>query len=157
MVNRLNKLLKSFLLVACLFPLTSYGQGGIVIESGGKLVLNSTVNLVLNNSGITNDGTFTAGSSTVSFTGNTATANSFIAGTTATNFYNLTLNKSSNGLILNRNIGISNNLSFVSGDSLFLNTYNVDLGSTGSITGETNTNKITSPTGGYIQVTQILM
>lgn len=154
MANHINKLLKSILLVACLFPLSNYGQG-IVIQSGGNLVLNSTANLVLNNTGITNDGSFTAGSSTVTFTGNTATVNSFIAGTAATDFYNLTVNKSSNGILLSRNIGVSNNLTLTSG-TLYLNTKILDLGASGAIVGEDENNRITGFSGGYVQSTQTL-
>lgn len=144
------------IVLAMTLPALSSAQGGIVNASGTHLVANGTVHLVINNAGLKNDGTFTAGSSTLSFTGNTGTSNSFISGSAAVNLYNLTLNKSANGLQLNRNIGISNTLLFTSGDSLFLNNYNIDLGTTGSLSGETNNKRITGRTGGYIQITQDL-
>ena len=50
---------------------------GIVTTSGGNLVANGTVKLVMNNSGFTNNGTFTAGNSSLVFTGNQATSGSF--------------------------------------------------------------------------------
>lgn len=136
-------------------PEITHGQG-ISISSGTNLVSNGNVHLVINNAGLKNDGTFTAGNSTLSFTGNTGTSNSFISGSGTVNLYNLTLNKSANGLQLNRNIGVSNTLLFASGDSLFLNNYNIDLGTTGSLSGETNNKRITGRTGGYIQITQYL-
>jgi hypothetical protein len=155
MANHLNKLLKSFLLVACFFSLTSYGQGGILIESGGYLVTNGTATIVVNDAGFINNGTFTKGSGTVSFAGTVGTTSSFIDGTAATNFYNLTVNKASNGIIIARNIGVSNNLTFTSG-YLHLNTMVLDLGGAGTIVGESETNNIIGPVGGYVQRTQSL-
>lgn len=142
------------LTLAIMLPAVSSAQAGIINTSGSNIVANGTVHLVINNAGLKNDGIFTAGNSTLSFTGNTSTSGSFIAGTAAVNLYNLTLNKSANGLQLNRNIGVSNTLLFTSGDSLFLNTYNIDLGTTGSLSGETNNKRITGRTGGYIQITR---
>lgn len=144
------------IVLAMMLPAVSSAQGGIVNESGTHLVANGTVHLIINNGGVKNDGTFTAANSTLSFTGNTGTMNSFISGGSAVNLYNLTLNKSANGLQLNRNIGVSNTLLFTSGDSLFLNNYTIDLGTTGSLGGETNTKRITGRTGGYVQITQDL-
>lgn len=144
------------LLTTLLFaPMCSRAQG-IINTSGANLVVNGAVSIVVNDGGFTNDGTFTKSTGSVVFTGSTATANSFIAGTAATDFYNLTLNKSVNGLQLNRNIGVSNLVTFTSGDSIFLNTYNVDLGNTGSLSGETGSKRFTGQTGGYIMITQSL-
>jgi len=138
-----------------LIPICSMAQG-IINTSGTHLVANGGVSIVVNDGGFTNDGTFTKSTGSVVFTGSTATANSFIAGTTTTDFYNLTLNKSANGLLLNRNIGVSNFITFTSGDSIFLNNYNVDLGSTGSLSGETSAKRFTGQTGGYIMITPSL-
>lgn len=129
---------------------------GIKIGAGSYVVVNSSAKIVISNTGFTNNGTFQSGSGDVVFAGNSATANSFIAGSSTTGFYNLTLNKSSNGMQLNRNITVNNLLSFSSGDSLFLNNFNIDLGNTGSLSGETNAKRITGRTGGYIQSTQVL-
>ena len=150
MANHYKNYLLLIILVAILQPLYTFSQGGIKIESGAYLVSNSTANIVVNNAGITNDGVFTAASSTVSFTGSKATANSFIAGSASTNFYGLVLNKSSNGLLLNRSIGVSNSLTFTSGDSIYLNNFNIDLGTTGSVLSEANASRITGLNGGYI-------
>ncbi len=143
-------------LLAMMLPVITSAQGGIINTTSTHWVANGTVHLVVNNAGVKNDGLFTAGNSTLSFTGNTGTANSFISGNGAVNLYNLTLNKSANGIQLNRNIGVYNTLLFTSGDSLFLNNYNIDLGTTGSLSGETNTKRITGRTGGYVQITQDL-
>lgn len=144
------------MLAVILLPGSIYSQGGIKIQSGANLVVGGTAQLVIKNGGLTNDGTFTPGSGTVNFTGNAATANSFIAGTSATNFYNLLLNKTSNGLLLSRNIGVNHVLTFTNGDSIYLNNFNIDLGSTGSLASEANASRITGMSGGYIQSTQVL-
>lgn len=136
-------------------PAIVSGQG-ILNTTGSNLVANGAVKIVLNNSGFTNNGTFNAGSSDIIFTGSTATAGSFVAGAANTSFYNLILKKSANGMLLNRNIGVANSVVFTSGDSLFLNNYNIDLGSSGSLVGETGTKRITGRTGGYVQLTQTL-
>lgn len=133
----------------------AYSQG-LYITNGSRLVGNGTVKIVLNNCGFTNNGTFTPGSSEVVFTGGNSTSGSFIAGTASTSFYNLTLNKTANGIQLNRNIGVSNSILFSSGDSLFLNNNIIDLGGTGVLTGETSAKRITGRTGGYIQATHTL-
>ena len=81
---------------------------GIKISSGASLVMNGSANLVLSNSGLTNNGQFSPGIGTVVFSGNSATSGSFINGSSSTGFYNLTLNKSANGIQLGRNITLSN-------------------------------------------------
>lgn len=136
-------------------PLCSNAQG-IINTSSTNLVANGAVQIVVNNGGFTNNGTFIKSTGTVSFTGSSATSSSFIDGTATTDFYNLTLNKSANGLQLNRNIGVSNLITFTSGDSIFLNSFIVDLGSTGSLSGETSSKRFTGQTGGYIMSTQTL-
>lgn len=138
-----------------LMPLFSNAQG-LINTSGTHLVANGGVSIVINDGGFSNDGTFTKSTGALVFTGSSATSSSFISGTAAIDFYNLTLNKSANGLQLNRNIGVSNLITFTSGDSIFLNTYIVDLGSTGSLSGETSSKRFTGQTGGYIMSTQSL-
>lgn len=135
---------------------TGLSGQGLRIGPGSYVVVNGAPALVFTNSGFTNNGTFQPGTGAVVFTGNCATSGSFISGNSSTDFYNLALNKSVNGIMLNRHISVSNQLSFTSGDSLFLNGYNIDLGTTGSLYGETNAKRITGRTGGYIQITQVL-
>ena len=147
--NYINRVWTSFFLLLSLTQAAS--AQGILTTSGSNLVANGTVKLVMNNSGFTNNGTFTAGNSSLIFTGNQATAGSFIAGSANTGLYNLVLNKSGNGMQLNRDISISNSLLFTSGDSLFLNNQIIDLGSTGFLTGETEASRLTGRNGGYVQ------
>ncbi|MBL0269925.1 MAG: T9SS type A sorting domain-containing protein [Chitinophagaceae bacterium] len=151
LLNYINKVWTSFFLIMVLTQATQ--AQGIVTTSGGNLVANGTVKLVMNNSGFTNNGTFTAGNSSLVFTGNQATSGSFIAGSSSTGLYNLVLNKTANGMQLNRDISISNSLLFTSGDSLFLNNQIIDLGSTGFLSGESQASRLTGRNGGYIQAT----
>lgn len=149
--NNKNTLL---IYIALTFIMSSYlSAQGILNTSTTYLVANNGVNIVINNGGFTNNGTYTKSTSSLVFTGTNATSASFIAGSSSTDLYNLTVNKSSNGVQLNRNIGVSNILLFTSGDSLFLNNHTIDLGTTGSLSGETGTKRITGLTGGYIQRT----
>ncbi len=123
---------------------------GLVITSGAKLVANGDVKLVLNDAGITSNGTIIPSTSTFIFSGSSA-GTSFVAGSATSSFYNLTMNKTANGLQLNTNIEVSNTLSLAGGDSLFLNNYNIAFGSTGTLSGETETRRITGYNGGYIE------
>lgn len=138
-----------------LFSLSIYGQG-LKNTVNTQLVVNGNAKIVLNNAGFTNNGTFIPGTGEVVFTGSGATSGSFIHGTALTGFYNLTLNKTSNGIQLNRNITVTHTLGFTSGDSIYLNGNNIDLESTGSLSGESGTKRITGRSGGYIQVTSTL-
>jgi hypothetical protein len=150
--------MKSNLFILCFLsaiPVCSPAQG-LINTNGSSLVSNDAVTIVIQDGGLTNNGTFIKSTGTIAFTGNSSTSSSFVGGTAATDFYNLTLNKTANGLQLNRNIGVSNLVTFTSGDSIFLNNYTVDLGSTGSISGENNNSRFTGQTGGYIMITQSL-
>lgn len=129
---------------------------GILIESGGNVVNTGAPFIVINNGGFTNNGIFTPATGTLSFAGTAATAASFINGSSTSSFYNLSLDKTVNGIQLNQHAAVSNMLSLLNGDSIFLNNYNIDLGSTGTISGESAARRITGTTGGYIQITQLL-
>lgn len=139
-----------------LCPYILFSQGGIFITSGSNLVNNGSSQLVINNAGFRNDGAFVKASGTVVYTGNSSTPNSNISGTVITDFYNLTLNKTGNGIQLTNHISVSNVLSLVSGDSVFLNQQVISLGNSGSISGENALRRITGLTGGYIEKIQVL-
>lgn len=138
-----------------LLPAVLQAQG-LYLTSGSQLVSSGTPSLVINNGGLRNEGTFTEAGSTLAFTGNCATSASFISGAGTMTLKNLELRKSANGMQLNRNVSLSGNLTFTSGDSLFLNAYNLDLGTTGVLVGESGSSRITGRTGGYIQRTENL-
>jgi hypothetical protein len=155
-MSSLNKNFTAFnIAFALLIPALIKAQG-LINTSSSYIVANGTVAIVCNNSGFTNNGVFNAGSSTISLTGSSSTANSFIAGSSSTVFNNLMMNKTANGVQLGSNITINGTLDLSNGDSLFLNNYNIDLGTTGSISGETSAKRITGLTGGYIQIENAL-
>lgn len=138
-----------------LLPLCARSQG-VTITSGASLALTGNATLTIQDGGLINNGSFTAGSGTVLFSGTAATANSFIGGGNSTVFNHLTINKSSNDVLLNSNIAVNGNLTMQSGN-LQLNNYTVDLGSgAGAIMGENNNARITGTTGGTINKTVVL-
>jgi hypothetical protein len=97
-------------------------------------------NLINNTSGVTQN----PGTSTVTFTGS---AQQEISGSAAvTNFYNLTNGMSSGDLVLSQDILVSNTLS-MSGTDIDLNGQEIDLDGTGSISGESNTDRIKGTSG----------
>jgi len=151
--------MKNYIISASLLLMAGAGilqAQGVKIMTGAQLLQSGNAKLVLNNAGLVNNGTFTPGTGSVIFTGNSSLVASAVSGSSATSFYDLELNKSANGMQLGQSVSISHLLRFTSGDSLFLNGYTIDLGSTGSISGETGASRITGRTGGYVQSTQVL-
>jgi hypothetical protein len=94
--------------------LSSHAQE-INLYSGCNMVLNGSVNVVINNIALKNNGTFTAGSSTVFFTGNTDTTISYISGSSYTRFNNLTVDKSAYGTAVKSAAGVKNILTLTTG------------------------------------------
>jgi hypothetical protein len=86
------------------------------IYSGCNLVANGNVFIVVNNTAFKNNGTFTAGSGTVSFTGNGDTTASYISGTSTTNFNNLTVDKSAYGTAMKSAVGVKSVLTVSAGN-----------------------------------------
>lgn len=143
--------MKTLLFIFCLLLSLSANTQGLNIRPGAQLVSNGAVKLVLNNAGITNNGLIVPSTSTFVFTGTAAGSASFIGGSSTSSFYNLTMNKTSNGMQLDGEIEVSNTLTLQSGDSLFLNNHTIELGYTGTLSGETNSRRITGYNGGYIE------
>ena len=86
------------------------------IYSGCNFVSNGNVFVVVNNTAFKNNGTFTAGTGTVSFTGNQDTTTSYISGTSATTFNNLTIDKSAYGTAMKSSVGVKNVLTVSAGN-----------------------------------------
>ncbi|MEO1260025.1 MAG: T9SS type A sorting domain-containing protein [Bacteroidota bacterium] len=94
-----------------------------------------------------NNGTFLPGTSTVKMTGGT---NTEIIGTAPTTFYNLTMEKSTNEVVLEQNIQVDNELQMVS-NHLNLNGHDLTLGnSNGTIEGESASTYIYCNNGGEV-------
>jgi len=140
-----------FFILSLLFSQVVLAQG-LTISSGASLVVNGTPNLHIKDGGLNNAGTFVAGNGTVTFSGTATSTITSIGGTAALTFYNLGINKSAGTARLLRNIAISNNLIMTSGN-YDLNGFDTDLGTTGSITGESASSFIVGAAGGTVNRT----
>ena len=127
----------------------SFGQNHFKITDGKVKVVGNT-DLVLKNTQFTNNGTFNAGTGTVHIKGDGTDAQSAIGGSSTTTFYNLKINKSSNGSQLNQQIQVDNELQMIAGN-LDLNNNDLQLGSSnGTITGESAVSYIHGSSGGEV-------
>jgi hypothetical protein len=117
--------------------------GNVSINSGGKLIHGtSTINIGGN---FTNNGTYTVTTGTANFNGG---SNQTVGGSSTSSFYNFTNSNTSTGLTLGSNINVSNtlNMSGATADIL-LDGNTIDLGTTGSISGESSSDRIYGSTG----------
>ncbi|MEP7108396.1 MAG: T9SS type A sorting domain-containing protein [Ferruginibacter sp.] len=89
---------------------------GITINPRSNLVMNGNIMLVINNAPLINNGTFTASTSTVKFSGYTDTVSSFVAGSKTTTFHNLSVIKTGYGVALKSRVGVRNVLEVSSGN-----------------------------------------
>jgi Secretion system C-terminal sorting domain len=128
-------------------------SGQLTITPGAQLSITGSLQLTLSNSDLVNNGSFSAGTGTVSFTGSAAAA---IGGSQATHFNTLQLNKSGTGnLTLQNSISIGQQINFTSG-LLDLNGFDADLGTTGSLNGEQESSHIVGANGGAVVFTAML-
>jgi hypothetical protein len=141
------------IMAACL-PFSLFAQG-IQITPGLHLVVSGAPSLVFNNASLVNNGDFLADSSTVLFTGDGTTAGSFIGGNRPISFFNLSVNNPGNDIELRNNIAVYGRIA-MSGGNLQLNNNILDLGNSGSISGETSNSCITGSNGGIIKITAML-
>ena len=146
-LKNINKMKFNYIFILILFPFFLSAQGGLIIESGAKVVVSDSPQIVINNGKFKNDGDFTAGSSTVHITGTTGVVNSTIGGMAITSFNNLNINKTSNDVRLDFDIMVNGNIE-MNGGLLILN-YS-DIGLSGDIIGEKETTRITGTEGGAI-------
>ncbi|RXK85977.1 T9SS type A sorting domain-containing protein [Filimonas effusa] len=125
---------------------------GLVISNGSNIVVNGATSIVINNGGINNSGSFNASTGTIVFTG-TSTAS--LSGASTSSFYNLTVNKPGSFITLGHNVGVTHSLTMETGH-LNLNGFDLDLGATGSLTGEKPASRVIGPNGGYLISSAIL-
>ncbi|MGM0650111.1 MAG: T9SS type A sorting domain-containing protein [Bacteroidota bacterium] len=111
---------------------------GLIIHSGTHLKGSNNANVVIGSGSWTNNGSFTHQNATVHFTGS---AEQQIEGSSSSSFYNLNVNKSGGDLTLGTNINVDNELQMNGGD-LDLRNSTADLGTTGMIIDETETNRV---------------
>jgi len=87
----------------------------IAINQRSFLVINGNAQLVVNNAGFNNNGKFTAGNGTVTFSGYTDTTISNISGSNTSTFNNLTISKAANGIALKAGADVNNTLTVAGG------------------------------------------
>jgi hypothetical protein len=149
--------MKTLLMVSGVFILFLFSAievfGQLTITPGAQVSVTGSLQLTLSNTDLVNNGSFSAGTGTVSFTGNAAAA---IRGSQATHFNILQVNKSGAGILtLQHAIGIGQQISFSSG-LLDLNGFDADMGSTGSLNGEQESSHIIGVNGGMVLITSTL-
>lgn len=119
----------------------------LVVTPGAQFSIGGNMQLTLQNTDLINNGNFTTGSGTTSFTGD---ASSSINGSQPVQFNELEINKTNNSsVLLQRAIGVTQRILFSSG-FLNLNGFNADLGTTGHLDGEQENSRITGPNGGEV-------
>jgi Secretion system C-terminal sorting domain len=125
----------------------SFAQG---IYNSANIVVSGSASIAVQDGGFYNTGTFIPATGSVNIGGTAVTGISSIGGNGLTTFYNLTINKTSNDVVLANNISVDGNLLMQSGN-LLLNLFTIDLGNgAGTIINEHNNARITGTTGGYI-------
>ena len=128
---------------------------GIHITPGLHMVVNGSPSLVFNNASMVNNGEFSAGGSSLLFTGDSSATRPFIGGNVPVAFYDLVIDRPGDDLLLNNNIAVAGKVILNRGN-LQLNNFLLDLGSSGSIQGERANSCITGANGGIITVTTFL-
>ena len=126
---------------------------GINISLGAQLVMSGKPQLVLNNAGFTNNGTFSSSSSTIWFTGNDATLAGFIGGSSNLSFYNVAIARQAGNVQLLQNMAITDSIRMSRGN-LLLKSYGMNLLYSSTISGESEQSFITADSGGYIHLTK---
>ena len=141
---------KTTLLLLSISICTATSGQSVLKIVGGHLKINGTAQLILHNTQFNNAGSFDPGTSTVVVCGDLSDAESAIGGSATTTFYNLEINKSSNGSQLQQAVQIDNELRMTTGN-LDLNGHDLTLGmANGTIVNESPTSRITGPAGGEI-------
>ena len=147
--------LKSNILLAVSITFFSYSlRAQLTITSGANLVTNNGTYVVLNNTGLSNSGSISAaGSSSIVFTGTASASGTPLNSASAIS--NITINKAAGGVLLGNSVPVSNTVQLTSG-IINLNGYDLNLGTTGNLSGESALSYITGTTGGAIVRTATL-
>jgi hypothetical protein len=141
------------LLMGCV--IRSSAQGSLQATSGATIKTANNSFIVLDNMHIVNNGSFVqaAGDGTIKFTGN---ADVNISGSSIAIFDNLNIAKTTNFKVaLQQNVNIVGQVNFTSG-LLDLNNSVLNLGTTATLNGETETSRIFTLGNGYVQVINLL-
>ena len=144
-------IMKKYLLLYKILFLSLPGFAQLNISPGTQWVNDGNITVTLQNIDIVNNGTFVAGGGSMKFTG---TQNSTISGSNMPLFNIIEISKTNNGKVqLGRNISIGSSINFISGQ-LDLNSNNILMSTGANIAGESETNRIIGPNGGFIEITQ---
>ena len=145
--------MKKYIFLYVVHLLCSKAFAQVNIPAGAQWVNSGNGTVVINNMDLVNNGIFSAGNSSIKFTGN---QNSTISGTNMPVFKMLVIAKTNNAkVLLARTISIGSSLSFISG-LLDLNNNNILLDPDAYLAGETENSRITGTSGGFIEITQNL-
>ena len=128
-------------------------QNVMKVSAGATIKTTGGVTIVLSDMDLENDGTINqaAGEGGFRFSG---TQTSAINGANAPFIGILEVNKTNGGkLFLNRNISINSSINFISGQ-LDLNGSNIVLATSANIAGESETNRVVGPNGGFVEIRQ---
>src|SRR4030095_10168117 len=143
--------MKKYLLLYKLLFLGLGGYGQLNISSGVQWITNGNTTVVLQNMDLINNGSISAGTGSFKFTGS---QNSTINGSIMPLFNIIEISKTNNGkVLLGRNISIGSSINFISGQ-LDLNGSNILMATNANIAGESETNRIIGPNGGFIEITR---
>jgi hypothetical protein len=144
--------MKKFLLLYKILFVSLPAFAQLKISSGTHWVNSGNANLVVSNLDFVNDGSF-SGAGSMKFTGN---QNSTISGTNLPGLNILEVSKTNNAkIVLQRNIGISYSINFISG-LLDLNNNNILLDPGANLAGESENSSIIGSNGGFVEITQNL-
>jgi type IX secretion system substrate protein len=140
------------LLVGCV--IRSSAQSSFLTTPGANIKATNNAYIVLDNVHVVNNGSFVQaiGNGTTKFMGNTDVN---ISGSSIITFDKLNLEKTGSKVTLQQNANVAGQVSFTSG-LLDLNNSVLNLGTTGTITGETETKRIFTLGNGYVQVINVL-
>jgi hypothetical protein len=129
--------------------LTPLAHGQLTIAKTAQLTITGNARLTLSNLDLIDSGTFSPGTGSILFIGDSTNS---ITGGQNIALYDLAIGKTAAALLLEAPISVSHQLSFTSG-LLDLNGNDLDLGSTGVLTGEQETSRIVGAKGGTVQFT----
>jgi type IX secretion system substrate protein len=149
----MKKIFIILLLIGCV--IRSSAQASFQLSPGANIKTLNNAFIILDNVHLANNGSFVQGigDGTIRFTGN---ADVNISGIGVTSFDKLEIAKATNAKItLQQNVGVSGQVNFITG-SLDLNNSVLNLGTTGTLIGETEASRIFSFGDGYVQVSNNL-
>ena len=143
--------MKKYLILYKLLFLSLGGYTQLTISSGAQWISNGNTSVVLQNMDLVNNGSISAGTGSFKFAGS---QNTTISGSSMPLFSIIEISKSNNAkVLLGRNISVGSLINFISGQ-LDLNNNNILMAASANIAGESETNRIIGPIGGFVEITQ---